>query len=256
MEILEGRDAVGVIAFPTSSDNNNVQLVSDFSLDRVFVNKKIDGIRADGGTPLYDSILTGMNRIVKRARDTGAMGAMIVLSDGADNASQATVQKVIDKINANPHIKSFFIFAEHVELPGKDAAKSPYEEVLIFSCSNDPFAVIGCRHYPVDDPAAMVKILNGVTYKQGTILATLSVSTISCGGPFTNQDCKRYVYGRFVGYSAGGGSGPSKNLSENPLKYMADKTGRPYYNSVDAGNLSDIYLDIADQLGRQSQIPY
>ena len=242
---LRGGDRVGVITFPV------IQTISEFTTDLASVKKKINDITADGGTPLYDSIIAGVDKIVTEVGSVRS-GAMIVLSDGSDNDSKATIENVINKIKNNSQIKSFFIFAEHVDSsPGVDSANSPY--VLVrYQCSRDTRAKPECEDYRLtSDVKYMIEKYSYYKFHWKDYFFSV-YGPYDCA-PSSNywsnpwKYCYNYEYAHFIGYTPPAGSSP---LSDNPLKLIGDRTGSPYYNSVDAKSLSDIYLSIANQLNR------
>jgi len=240
---LGGGDKVGVITFPA------IQTISEFTTDFASVKKKIDTISADGGTPLYDSIIAGVDKIVKEVGYSVGRGAMVVLSDGSDNASTATIQNVINKINNNPQIKSFFIFAEHVDSsPGVDSANSPY--VLVrYHCSRDSRATPKCEDYmQTSNIQYMIEKYSYYKYNVKDYFFSINGPYVCAPHSFNSwTDCFDFEYAHFIGYTPPAGSSP---LSDNPLKFIGDKTGSPYYNSVKTNDLNDIYLSIANQLNR------
>jgi Ca-activated chloride channel homolog len=70
-------DQIAVAAF-----NSLVELVRDFTDDRPALQRAIGKIESIGGTALYDSLLTCVNRYMHGA---GARGAIVVFTDGFDN---------------------------------------------------------------------------------------------------------------------------------------------------------------------------
>lgn len=60
--------------------------------DLVALEKAIGSLRAEGRTSLYDALIAGMDHLHSGSR---ARKALVVISDGGDNASQATLDQVL-----------------------------------------------------------------------------------------------------------------------------------------------------------------
>ena len=79
---LEAEDMVALLRFSEA-----VVTAQDFTTDKELVLDALDSLRAFGQTRLYDAILQGMNLA---RTESGYRRAVIVLSDGMDNASTET----------------------------------------------------------------------------------------------------------------------------------------------------------------------
>lgn len=98
--IVEARAAAGHFLFDLLSQddqyfvmsfNHKPQLVASWS-DRVDqVQPRLEQIRPLGGTSIYDAVMAALPLFETRARQRAAL---VVISDGADTASDATVQDV------------------------------------------------------------------------------------------------------------------------------------------------------------------
>jgi VWFA-related protein len=82
-------DQAGVIAF-----NTKVTVVKDVTSDRVALAKAIDGITANGDTAVYDALSTAISIL----NPLPGRKAIIVMTDGMDNASKATPEQVLGSI--------------------------------------------------------------------------------------------------------------------------------------------------------------
>jgi VWFA-related protein len=60
--------------------------------DLVALERAIGSLRAEGRTSLYDALIAGMDHLHSGSR---ARKALVVISDGGDNASQATLEQVL-----------------------------------------------------------------------------------------------------------------------------------------------------------------
>src|SRR5258706_1216161 len=62
--------------------------------DLVALEKAIGSLRAEGRTSLYDALIAGLDHLRSGTR---ARKALVVISDGGDNASEATLQQVLTR---------------------------------------------------------------------------------------------------------------------------------------------------------------
>lgn len=74
------QDRISIISF-----RDDIQVISDFSTDRLMLSRKLDEIDAGGGTALYDALGYVLSEPLKRLR--GERTAIVVMSDGDDNKS-------------------------------------------------------------------------------------------------------------------------------------------------------------------------
>ena len=82
--------------------------------DLVALEQAIGSLRAEGRTALYDALIAGLDHLA-RARARGK--ALVVISDGGDNASQATLDQVLARArDSNAAIYTVGIFdADDIE---------------------------------------------------------------------------------------------------------------------------------------------
>lgn len=90
-------DEFFVIAF-----NERPDLLQDFSSDRKLLQESLKGVQAGGSTALYDAIYTGLKHLQRGQHDKKAL---LVVTDGADNSSTATLKNLLQ-----------FIREEHVTI--------------------------------------------------------------------------------------------------------------------------------------------
>lgn len=101
-------DEIGVWAFTTgvkSDKGNNVVPLREFAPlggDKENVSNSLNDLRQakKGGTPLYDSIATTYDYMVKKA-EPGRINAIVVLTDGADTDSSISLESLLVKINSS-----------------------------------------------------------------------------------------------------------------------------------------------------------
>jgi len=76
--------------------------------DLVALEQAIGSMRAEGRTSLYDALIAGMDQLREGSR---ARKALVVISDGGDNASQATLEQVLARArDSNAAIYTVGIF--------------------------------------------------------------------------------------------------------------------------------------------------
>lgn len=86
------QDKISIISF-----RDDIQVISDFSTDRVLLSKKLDEIGAGGGTALYDALGYVLSEQVKRLR--GERTAIVVMSDGDDNKSFLPFPAILEALS-------------------------------------------------------------------------------------------------------------------------------------------------------------
>jgi Ca-activated chloride channel homolog len=85
--LRENRDMAAVLQF-----DSDVSLVQDFTFDYSLLETAIRGIRAGGATKLYDALWLGARDLL---RNEAGRRVQVVLSDGADTASQVGEREAI-----------------------------------------------------------------------------------------------------------------------------------------------------------------
>lgn len=80
LRTVSPQDRIAIISF-----RDDIQLISDFSTDRVMLSRKLDEIDAGGGTALYDALGYVLSSMIKQLR--AERSAIVVMSDGDDNKS-------------------------------------------------------------------------------------------------------------------------------------------------------------------------
>ena len=80
---------VGLVTF-----NSNEIVVTPAALEFTAVSEALSAVKPDGGTALYDGILSAINSI-----DSGTTARIVVLTDGEDTDSEALPAEVVSAIN-------------------------------------------------------------------------------------------------------------------------------------------------------------
>lgn len=86
VDLLDPADEFVLLAF-----NHQPFFLSTWSRDRVRVAGVLEGLRPSGGTAAYDAVLAALPQFVSRGNQRAAL---VLISDGADTASDATLREV------------------------------------------------------------------------------------------------------------------------------------------------------------------
>lgn len=109
LDLLAPSDAYFVMAF-----NHRSQLLTSWTSEPGAVRSGLDALRPTGATAIYDAVLTALPLIESRPRDRAAL---VLISDGADTASDATLRDVRPALLRT----DAFIFAIAIDSPGRHA---------------------------------------------------------------------------------------------------------------------------------------
>lgn len=85
-DLLAPTDQYFLIAF-----NHAPRVLSAWTTDRAAVTDALEALKPTGGTAIYDALVDGLGFIERRDR---ARGAIVIISDGADTASNATIRQI------------------------------------------------------------------------------------------------------------------------------------------------------------------
>ncbi|NWG16529.1 MAG: VWA domain-containing protein [Chloroflexi bacterium] len=98
IEQMEGRNRVGLAVF--NDQVQNLVAMDTLETNRANIRSRIENLRADGGTALYSGLVEVLNQIA-RQDDADRIRAVVILSDGADTASEGvTLNDAIQSIAA------------------------------------------------------------------------------------------------------------------------------------------------------------
>jgi VWFA-related protein len=89
--VVTGKDDLAFVV----GVNNSVLLVQDFSGDQQRISRAINQLAPGGGTALWDAVSFGAEKLAERAEGQPVARVLIVISDGEDNASSATLKQAI-----------------------------------------------------------------------------------------------------------------------------------------------------------------
>jgi Ca-activated chloride channel family protein len=85
-EELDHEDEFFILAF-----NHKPHVLTQWTQTPAVVRDALDSLKPTGGTAVYDAVMEGMPLIAKRNRERGAL---LIVSDGADTASNSTLKDV------------------------------------------------------------------------------------------------------------------------------------------------------------------
>lgn len=118
-ELLSPEDDVALVLF-----NHGVRIVTPWTAERLRVREALDAARPTGGTAIYDAI--GATLPLFRDR-THPRAAMIVVSDGADTASDTSVTDLKQSLARN----DVFLYGIAVDTPNARSATRINPQVFI-----------------------------------------------------------------------------------------------------------------------------
>ena len=142
LELLAPGDAFFVMTF-----NHVPQLLTPWtkSTEPGTVRVALDGLRAWGGTAIYDTVARALPLIDERPRDRAAL---VVISDGADTASDATLRGLRTALLRT----DAFIYAIAIDSPGRQAINTRVNPEALGEITNQT----GGRTEVVKDTAGLV----------------------------------------------------------------------------------------------------
>ena len=98
-DLLDPEDEFFLLAF-----NHKPRGLTPWTHDRDQVRRALDGLRPTGGTAIYDAIFEALPTLDRRTRERAAI---LIISDGADTASNATLRDVRSALLRN----DLFVYA-------------------------------------------------------------------------------------------------------------------------------------------------
>jgi Ca-activated chloride channel family protein len=98
INLLDDGDRLQVVAFSTSV--NTIVQLAPVGVQRDAVIRRVSGIVEGGNTQLYGATLAAYNDL-KAQSNARHIRAVVVLSDGQDNASKLTLDQLVAQISAS-----------------------------------------------------------------------------------------------------------------------------------------------------------
>jgi Ca-activated chloride channel homolog len=118
-ELLDRSDESFVVAF-----NHYPHLLSRWTSTPDEVRQSLAGLKPSGGTAIYDAVLSALPMIARRTRERAAV---VVISDGADTASDASVSDVRKSLLRS----DAFVYAVAIDSPARQAINARVNETAL-----------------------------------------------------------------------------------------------------------------------------
>jgi VWFA-related protein len=148
LESLSQEDALFVMTF-----NHAPRLLTPWTTpaEAVTVRNGLDTIRPSGGTAIYDAVLTALPVIDRRPRDRAAL---VIISDGADTASDASLRDVRSALLRT----DAFIYAIAIDSPVRQAINTRVNAEALGEITNQSGGRTEVVHDSADLAAATARI--------------------------------------------------------------------------------------------------
>jgi Ca-activated chloride channel family protein len=148
LESLSQEDALFVMTF-----NHAPRLLTPWTTpaEAITVRNGLDTIRPSGGTAIYDAVLTALPVIDRRPRDRAAL---VIISDGADTASDATLRDVRSALSRT----DAFIYAIAIDSPVRQAINTRVNAEALGEITNQSGGRTEVVHDTADLAAATARI--------------------------------------------------------------------------------------------------
>jgi VWFA-related protein len=148
LESLSQEDALFVMTF-----NHAPRLLTSWTTpaEAITVRNGLDTIRPSGGTAIYDAVLTALPVIDRRPRDRAAL---VIISDGADTASDATLRDVRSALLRT----DAFIYAIAIDSPVRQAINTRVNPEALGEITNQSGGRTEVVHDTADLAAATARI--------------------------------------------------------------------------------------------------
>jgi Ca-activated chloride channel family protein len=121
---LSDRDLFSLLLF--NQDPRWVDEGAELKGARERLDAALSSTVADGGTALYDAILAAVDRQERDAGSAGRISAVVVLSDGEDRDSKATLAQLLQRIRFDGERRTVRVFTIAY---GKDARKDVLQQI-------------------------------------------------------------------------------------------------------------------------------
>ena len=108
-ELLDASDEFFVLAF-----NHQARPLTGWTHVATDVRRALDGLKPFGGTAAYDAVIESLPIVERRSRQRAAL---LLISDGADTASTATIRDVRSAL----HRSDAFVYAIAIDSPERQA---------------------------------------------------------------------------------------------------------------------------------------
>jgi Ca-activated chloride channel family protein len=108
-DLLDPADEFFLVAF-----NHRPRVLTGWTREQKDVQRALDGLRPSGGTAIYDAIIEALPVLERRSRERAAL---LLISDGADTASSASLREVRGALLRS----DAFVYAIAIDSPERQA---------------------------------------------------------------------------------------------------------------------------------------
>jgi len=124
-EQLDHDDEFFILAF-----NHKPHVLTQWTQTPTVVHDALDSIKPTGGTAVYDAVVASMPLIAKRNKERGAL---LLVSDGADTASTATLKDVQAALRRS----QAFVYAIAIDSPDRRAINGAVNPTTLRDITNE-----------------------------------------------------------------------------------------------------------------------
>src|SRR4051812_39393403 len=124
-EQLDHDDEFFILAF-----NHKPHVLTQWTQTPTVVRDALDSLKPTGGTAVYDAVIDSMPIVAKRNRERGAL---LIVSDGADTASTATLKEVQAALRRS----QAFVYAIAIDSPDRRAINGAVNPTTLREISNE-----------------------------------------------------------------------------------------------------------------------
>jgi VWFA-related protein len=123
-ELMDKSDESFVLAF-----NHYPHIISRWTSTPDEVREALSGLKPSGGTAIYDAVIGALPMLARRSRERAAL---LVISDGADTASDATLNEVRKSLLRS----DAFVYAVAIDSPTRQAINTRVNESALAEITN------------------------------------------------------------------------------------------------------------------------
>src|SRR5499433_3176595 len=124
-EQLDHEDEFFILAF-----NHRPHVLTQWTQMPTVVRDALDSLKPTGGTAVYDAVIESMPLIAKRNKERGAI---LIVSDGADTASTATIKDVQAALRRS----QAFVYAIAIDSPDRRAINRAVNPTTLREITNE-----------------------------------------------------------------------------------------------------------------------
>ena len=92
VEYARAKDRIAVVAFAT-----DIKIIADLTTDKSLLKDSIDGIKLEGGSPIWDAMKYTYESILKK-ESVGRRSAVVLMTDGLDNSRVMTFADTMETV--------------------------------------------------------------------------------------------------------------------------------------------------------------